>query len=419
MKKIYFILLAMFAMSFTFVACSDEDPFSTATADDEPRILDPIFPNRGDKGELPIVANISRDANFSMTLTVTPADHTTVSWQIDGIEVQTGKVIDMNLKAGTYGFKVVVSTEAGKSTHREGIIQVNALPDDPWATEVDFERIVSPGTKARFYGDNLDKVESIIIDGKTIKDILYVESEDSNYIEYLVPADLAEGEHRVIFVDAGGNEFGGNIVKATQAALITSGADRTNANREWAMTGINLEHIASLTFNGETFTEFTHRSATEIAIICPALSDGEYSLTGKTTNGEDVQFYSAKGITTEQLVIVSSETVLWQGHHYVSWDLPDGDPNKTFNLLSKEVFASIKAGALLSIHYSVAPEAEYHQLRTTSGWWNDLPGTSVIEFSENGVKEVELTQEVLDTIQTEDGFLCVGHGYYVDMITVK
>lgn len=418
MKKIYFMLLAMLAMNLTFTACSDEDPFSTATANDEPRILDPIFPDR-ENGNLPVIANINRDANFTMKLTVTPADYTTVSWLIDGYEIETGTTLDINLKAGTYGLKVVVSTAAGKSTYREGIVLVKPLSDDPWATEKGFERIIAPGTKARLYGNNLDKVVSIIIDGKTITDNVYIESEDGNYIEYVVPADLTEGEHRVILVDAAGNEYGANTVKATKAAFITSGADRTNANREWVMTGINLDHIASLTIAEQTFTEFTRQTATEIAFICPALSDGEYMLVGKTENGESVQFYSTKNIVTEQTVIVSSETVLWQGHHYVSWDLPDDSPNKTFNLIGKDVFASIKAGALLNIHYSVAPEAEYHQLRTTTGWWADLPGTSVIEFTESGVKEVVLTQEALDRIQTEDGFLCVGHGYYVDIVTLQ
>lgn len=418
MKKIYIMLLAMLAVGFTFSACSDEAPFSTATANDDPRILDPIFPDRVN-GELPVISNISRDAHLKMELTVTPADYTTVSWQIDGQEVQTGTTLDISLKAGTYGFKVVVSTAAGKSSYREGIVQVNPLANDPWATKVDFERIIAPGSSARLYGNNLDKVKSIIIDGKTITDVAYVSFEDKSYIEYAVPADLSEGQHRVVLVDSDNNEYGGNTVKVSRAALITSGADRTNANREWVMTGINLDQIASLTFASQSITQFTRQSATEIAFVCPQLADGEYKLTGKTKDGKDLQFYSEKQNVTEKAVVVSSTTVLFQGHYYVSWALPDSDPHKTFNLLGADVFASIKAGAVLSINYSVATQDNYHQLRTTTNQWNDLPGTSVIEFLQDGVKDVQLTQEVLNKIQTEGGFLCVGHGYYVDMITVQ
>lgn len=281
MKKIYFMLLAMLAIGFTFTACSEDEPFSTATADDEPRILDPTFPDRTD-GNLPVIATIGRDANLTITLTVTPADYTTVSWEIDGYEVEEGTTLDIHLKAGTYRLKVTASTTAGKSTYREGIVQVNPLDEDPWSTEVEFERIIAPGTTARLYGNNLDKVKSIVIGGKTITDIVYTGAEDEGYIEYNVPADLPDGEHRVILVDAGGNGYGGNTVLAAKGALIISGFDRTNANSEWVMIGINLDHITSLTIDGQNISDFTRQTATAISLICPELADGEYMLTGKT-----------------------------------------------------------------------------------------------------------------------------------------
>lgn len=418
MKKIYHILLIMLAMSFGLIACTKETPFSTATENDDPRILDPLFPDRVN-GELPVVSNISRDANFSMTLTVTPADYTTVTWFIDGEEIQTGKEIDLALKAGTYHLKVTATTSIGKSTYREGLIQVNPLADDPWATEIGFERIITTGAKAQLYGNNLDKVNSIVIGGKTATDIAYTENGENSYIEYTVPEGLADGTYRIILVDNGGNEYGGNKVTVTSDALITAGSERTTANSEWVMTGINLNQIESFTFGGQSVSSFIRQSETEIAFTCPSLEDGEYTLTGRTTSGKEVMFYTTTGNITEQTVVVSSERVLWEGHHYVSWDLPDDNPNKTFNLIGKDVFASIKAGAVLSIYYSVNSADEYHQLRTTTGWWNDLPGTAVIEFQEDGVKQVQLTQEVLDKIQTEDGFLCIGHGYYVDRISVQ
>lgn len=405
-------------MSFGLIACTEETPFSTATENDDPRILDPLFPDQVN-GELPVVSNISRDANFSMTLTVTPADYTTVTWFIDGEEIQTGKEIDLALKAGTYHLKVTATTSIGKSTYREGLIQVNPLADDPWATEIGFERIITTGAKAQLYGNNLDKVNSIVIGGKTATDIAHTENGENSYIEYTVPEGLADGTYRIILVDNGGNEYGGNKVTVTSDALITAGSERTTANSEWVMTGINLNQIESFTFGGQTVSSFIRQSETEIAFTCPSLEDGEYTLTGRTTSGKEVMFYTTAGNITEQTVVVSSERVLWEGHHYVSWDLPDDNPNKTFNLIGKDVFASIKAGAVLSIYYSVNSADEYHQLRTTTGWWNDLPGTAVIEFQEDGVKQIQLTQEVLDKIQTEDGFLCIGHGYYVDRISVQ
>ena len=45
MKKIYVMLFAILAFNAFLTSCSDEEPFSTATPNDEPRILDPTFPD--------------------------------------------------------------------------------------------------------------------------------------------------------------------------------------------------------------------------------------------------------------------------------------------------------------------------------------------------------------------------------------
>jgi hypothetical protein len=418
MKKLQYLLMAVLALSLSFSACTEEDPFETITPEDEPRILDPIFAN-GQNGELPLIAEINRDANLTMELVVTPSAYSTVTWFIDGYEVHEGTDIDINLKAGTYLLKVLVTTDAGKSTYRQGNVKVNPLPGDPWATVKGFERFIMPGTKALLYGDNLNVVKSIVMGGKTINDLTYVENADGNYIEYTVPADLSEGQHRVLLVDEGGSDYGANTVTVTKSALVTEGASRVNPNSEWRISGLNMDQIASLTIAGQTITNFTGKTATELVLISPKLEPGTYSMTGKTVSSTDVQFYTSGSVNTEITVTISSETVLFEGHHYVSWVFADGNPNKTFNLIGKDVFAAISAGSTLSIHYSIEPADADRQLQTTTGWWTKLPGTDAVILNADGVVDVLLTQEALDLIQAQDGFLCVGHGYYVDLVTVK
>ncbi len=82
-----------------------------------------------------------------------------------------------------------------------------------------------------------------------------------------------------------------------------------------------------------------------------------------------------------------------------------------------DVFADITAGSILKVVYSIEPTAEYHQMKLATGWWTDL--TDKIEFTENGEYTLILTQDILNKIQAEAGFLCVGHGYYVDLVTIK
>ena len=419
MKKLQYILMAIMALSLSFTSCTkDEEPFETITENDDPRILDPIFAN-GQNGQLPLIAEIDRDANLTMELVVTPSAYSTVSWLIDGNEVHEGNELDINLKAGTYLFKVLVTTDAGKSTYREGTVRVNPLQDDPWATEQGFERIIIPGGTAVLYGDNLNLVKGIVIDGKTISDLDYVEDAEGNYLEYTVPADLSVGQYRILLVDEAGSEYGANTIMVTVSALVTEGASRANPNSEWRLTGLNMDQIASLTINGETITNFIDQTATELVLTSPDLEAGTYSMTGKTGSNTDVEFYSGGSVKTEVTVTFSSEQVLFEGHHYVSWIFEDGNPNKTFNLIGKDVFATISAGSILSIHYSIEPADADRQLQTTSGWWTMLPGTEAVILNEDGVVEVVLTQEALDLIQAQDGFLCVGHGYYVDRVTLK
>ena len=141
MKKIYIALFALLAVGSTFTACTEEEPFATVTENDDPHILAPVFPDRTN-GQLATFANISRDANLSIALTVTPKDYTTVTWFIDGQEVESGtdsdKEINRSLKAGTYNLKIEVETVKGKKTSREGLVVVNPLADDPPSKEVAF-----------------------------------------------------------------------------------------------------------------------------------------------------------------------------------------------------------------------------------------------------------------------------------------
>ena len=310
-----------------------------------------------------------------------------------------------------------METVKGKKTSREGLVVVNPLADDPQSKEVAFERMVSPGKTARLYGSNLQKITAILLGGSTITAPTYVESADGDYLEYTVPTGVNEGNYRIVLQDADGNEYGADMVKVTNASLVISGANRATANVDWTISGINLENIASLTIGGQTVSQFSNQSSTEITLTCPVLSDGSYTLTGKTRSGEAVQFLNDNITTTEQTVTVSTEITLWSGHHYVSWDKPDGDPNKSFGLIPMDVFADITAGSILKVVYSIEPTAEYHQMKLATGWWTDL--TDKIEFTENGEYTLILTQDILNKIQAEAGFLCVGHGYYVDLVTIK
>lgn len=335
MKKIYYlaILILLMTGNIALTSCSSDDaPFITANEDDEPRILDPYFPDwtNGEPGEF---KNITRDVNLEAYVIVTPSEFTTVKWYIDDVEVAEGLNIDIPLIAGNYMLKVVATTTKGKSTSRTGRVVVRPCAGDPVPGKDIYDLQVRPGSKAKLHGSNMDKVTKIVF-GETEVPVTFVDKGEESYVEYEVP-NLPLGTYKVKLIDAEGMVYGGGSI--------------------------------------------------ELSNDVPEIK----------------------------------ENILWEGHHYVSWDFPDGNPNKTFNLLSKEQFLGIGVGSKLIITYSIEPSAEYHQMQLTTAWWTELPGTSKVDLEEDGTIELVISQEIIDLVNQEDGFLCVGHGYFVDKITVE
>ena len=222
MKKIYWILLALIGAGMSFTACNEEEPFSTATADDEPRIIAPTFPELDNNGNMKTFMELDRDKLLSITVTTTPADYTSVVWYLDGIEVGTEKTLEMNLNTGIYNLKVVVSTPSGKSTSRETLIKIKPLGEDPQSEEKVSERLVSAGGYATISGTNLDKVKKItlqrinVAESKSDSESFVIEIPESDItssstsVSFSLPGNIAAGTYRVTLIDAEGNEFGAN-----------------------------------------------------------------------------------------------------------------------------------------------------------------------------------------------------------------
>ena len=419
MKKIYLLLLLVItASTFTFTSCnSTEDPIITAGADDFPMILDPLFPDRN--GDTPgLYSTITRDQNLKITVTVTPADYTKVEWFIDDSQVATGTELDMALLAGEYTLKVVATTTQGKSTYRLCTVKVLPLAGDATLQNIETERIVAPGISATLHGENLAGVKSFNIGGVEVTDFKVTADDMGEVIEYKVPEGLEAGVYRVVLNTADGS-LGGGQITVSSAALVRGDSFRANAGAEFTLTGINLDDIAAITIGGAEVSNFTTQSFDVISFTFPALEVGDHTMTATSKSGQEVSFAGTTGLSNKATVTVTAETTVWEGHHYVSWELPDGNPNKTFNMISGEQFKSFVAGTTLRIYYSLESSAEYHQMQITSGWWADLPGTSKIDLAEDGVRVLVITQEMIDMVTSQDGFLCVGHGYYVDRVTIQ
>jgi hypothetical protein len=243
---------------------------------------------------------------------------------------------------------------------------------------------------------------------------------EGNTIDQALPV----GEHELKIV---ATTTKGKSTSRTLKVTVTPAADDpalgTNASELWVAPGAettihnckNLGTVTKVMVGGKEVAFEILEEGTAMKLTAPAdLENGDYAIT--LVDGDGVEFPGGTiKVTSEPKP--SMENVLWEGHHYVSWDLGDGDPNKNFNLITKDQVAKWKEGQTLRVYCSMKDDDAYHQIKLATAWWTDL--TSPYEFGEGNVVKFELTQDTLDKMAAEDGFICVGHGYYVDKVTIE
>lgn len=324
LKAMMMLLAVGFALAgtSTLSSCSsDDEPYFTASEDDNPRILNTDLAD----------SKIDRKTNYKLEIKVTPVHYTTVTWLLDGTKIAEGNTIDQTLPLGDHELKIVATTTKGKTTSRTLKVTVIPAADDPALGTNASELWVAPGAETTIHNcKNLGTVTKVMVGGK---EVAFKILEEGTAMKLTAPADLENGDYAITLVDGDGVEFPGGTIKVTSEPK------------------------------------------------------------------------------------PSMENVLWEGHHYVSWDLGDGDPNKNFNLITKDQVAKWKEGQTLRVYCSMKDDDAYHQIKLATGWWTDL--TSPYEFGEGDVVKFELTQDALDKMAAEDGFICVGHGYYVDKVTIE
>ena len=325
LKAMMMLLAVGFALAgtSTLSSCSsDDEPYFTASEDDNPRILNTDLAD----------SQIDRKTNYKLEIKVTPVHYTTVTWLLDGKQIAEGNTIDQTLPLGDHELKIVATTTKGKTTSRTLKVTVIPAADDPALGTNASELWVAPGAETTIHNcKNLGTVTKVMVGGKEV--VAFEVLEEGTALKLTAPADLENGDYAITLVDGDGVEFPGGTIKVTSEPK------------------------------------------------------------------------------------PSMENTLWEGHHYVSWDLGDGDPNKSFSKITKDQVAKWKEGQTLRVYCSMKDDDKYHQIKLATGWWNDL--TSPYEFGEGNVMKFELTQDALDKMAAEDGFICVGHGYYVDKVTIE
>lgn len=206
LKAMMMLLAVGFALAgtSTLSSCSsDDEPYFTASEDDNPRILNTDLAD----------SKIDRKTNYKLEIKVTPVHYTTVTWLLDGTKIAEGTTIDQPLPIGNHELKIVATTTKGKSTSRTLKVTVTPAADDPALGTNASELWVAPGSETTIHNcKNLGTVDKVMVGGK---EVAFKVLEEGKALKLTTPTGLENGDYDITLVDGEGNQFSGGTIKVT------------------------------------------------------------------------------------------------------------------------------------------------------------------------------------------------------------
>lgn len=206
LKAMMMLLAVGFALAgtSTLSSCSsDDEPYFTASEDDNPRILNTDLAD----------SKIDRKTNYKLEIKVTPVHYTTVTWLLDGNQIAEGNTIDQALPVGEHELKIVATTTKGKSTSRTLKVTVTPAADDPALGTNASELWVAPGSETTIHNcKNLGTVTKVMVGGT---EVTFAVLEEGTALKLTTPTGLENGDYAITLVDGDGVEFSGGTIKVT------------------------------------------------------------------------------------------------------------------------------------------------------------------------------------------------------------
>ena len=410
--KTKLLYIAALALAVVFSACENNTPYDTQSPDDAPLILRPY----NESGTGSFTYNLANpDTPLYDSVTVTPSKYTTVNWYIDGTLVFTGLKIEQTFLTGSYDLLIEAVTQAGKRTERRGSVTVHPCDTDPYSAAPAAGRHCVPGNPATLDGANLTKVDKVLLTKDIYgKEIVHTIVPDAGATDAQLTITLPEtpdGLYYVRFMDTEGKLYGAEDINVHNVSVVLAGYEEFSPGKEWTITGVKLENVASVKVDETVVTELTV-TATSITFTAPAAEVGEHTLSIQNADGSSVYFITADGLMDVAKTVVSAETTIWEGSCVINW----GDTKVE---LTADMMKDVPVGATIYVYFTV-PEAEYHVLRITDDWWShDLlsqvdgmegqPNPYTFVYDEAGKAAVDQTGKALVT----------GFGLEITKVTFK
>ena len=233
---------------------------------------------------------------------------------------------------------------------------------------------------------------------------------------WYVSWDLPEGDEHREWKHLGQENFASYEVGSTVCFYMEQAAGAEYAKYQ-------IDNWSWVQLPGQVGTDFSGSTVAKLPItqeVKDAIAAGGFAIHGHGFN-------VVKATLTTDAGDGQQTDVLWEGDWFVSWHYLDSDTenaaHREWKQLSQTTFAGLEAGTTLYFLLGAKPISiegsdPYTAFKFDDGWWNSLPGHDQVDFVNDTVATLVVTEEIKGLV-AERGFAIHGHGFSVKKVSLS
>ena len=233
---------------------------------------------------------------------------------------------------------------------------------------------------------------------------------------WYVSWDLPEGDEHREWKHLGQENFASYEVGSTVCFYMEQAAGAEYAKYQ-------IDNWSWVQLPGQVGTDFSGSTVAKLPItqeVKDAIAAGGFAIHGHGFN-------VVKATLTTDAGDGQQTDVLWEGDWFVSWHYLDSDTenaaHREWKQLSQTTFAGLEAGTTLYFLLGAKPISiegsdPYTAFKFDDGWWNSLPGHGQVDFVNDTVATLVVTEEIKGLV-AERGFAIHGHGFSVKKVSLS
>ena len=235
---------------------------------------------------------------------------------------------------------------------------------------------------------------------------------------WYVSWELPDGDEHKEWKHLGQENFASYAEGTTVCFYLEQTADATYAKYE-------LHNWSWALLPGQTATDFSGAIVAKLpmtAEVKAAIAEGGFAIHGHGFNVVKATLTDEAGEDPQP-----QGDVLWEGDHFVSWHYKAEDTehlaNREWKFLNQATFAGLEVGTTLYFLFAANPISiegsdPYTAYKFDDGWWNTLPGCGQVDFVNDTVATLVVTDEIKGIV-AEKGFAIHGHGFNVKKVSLS